>query len=657
MINSGEVFNYILNKQPGHYISLPLGNGKIWLENNWFENAEDAREFVNANSGQFNAYYAVTRFKTKKRTKNNAENSCFLYADLDTCRVEDIPEEIRPTIVIESSPGRLQGLWEVDCALAPEEYSRMNKLIAYGLASKGADKSGWDVTQVLRAPGSLNHKYDEPKEVKVVSFDRVAYSATDLGAFLEREYAASLPAVAVVEGLGLSDEAFKLIYRGLSRDVIQRLFRESPSGYDDRSEVMFWAACRMLETGLLPYQVIETLIRSNWNKFSGRDDEYLRLEEILGRAMSRVGEQVTEISTDVASDNGPIELRELLRSTIPRQEWIIKNFIKTNGFTIIAAKSKSLKSTLVLDLAHSIATGLPFLNLEPVDNRYTGNVLYISFEGGLGLIQERISRIVSFKDNRQFVVYRNGKLHCTFRDTRDDFKLYFYENPNLNLATDEGKEWVESEIARLGIHTLIIDPAYLAFLGIDMNKAESMLPHLNWLKNLSIRGVCRDVIVIHHFNKAGNDRDGMDKIAGVSEWGQIHSTFIAITKKEPTKKVKDSKAAFDPTVKFARRSILDANDTVEELQEYVELQIDVTQRGSGGLYGYNFVLFPGGEGKPLRVIKDNMEAVPIPFVVQNKRQQILAIIEKHAHLSNARIAKMLKIPLQEINSLLMKKGQ
>jgi hypothetical protein len=91
--------------------------------------------------------------------------SCWLYADLDAVEPIKSDAELSPTIAWESSPGRYQALWHIDKHLPEEQHIMVNRKLTYAL---GADKGGWDITQVLRVPGTINHKYAEKPKVKLL---------------------------------------------------------------------------------------------------------------------------------------------------------------------------------------------------------------------------------------------------------------------------------------------------------------------------------------------------------------------------------------------------------------------------------------------------------------------------------------------------------
>jgi hypothetical protein len=103
-------------------------------------------------------YYCPQLFDdAQRRTKEHVATCPTLWADLDTCPPTVI--DLKPSLVTETSPGRYQALWVIDGGLEPSKAAELSKRIAYMYADQGADRSGWDLTQLLRVPGTINTKY------------------------------------------------------------------------------------------------------------------------------------------------------------------------------------------------------------------------------------------------------------------------------------------------------------------------------------------------------------------------------------------------------------------------------------------------------------------------------------------------------------------
>ena len=132
-----------------------------------YEESDDGRE----------AYYCSHLLTTDRRKKENAAPVCTLWGDLDGCPIPN--GELAPTAVVESSTGRAHCYWRLSEAIAPKLAEKLNKRIAYAI---GADPSGFDLTQVLRLPGTVNHKHGSP--VELVSISDHVHSADALGELL-----------------------------------------------------------------------------------------------------------------------------------------------------------------------------------------------------------------------------------------------------------------------------------------------------------------------------------------------------------------------------------------------------------------------------------------------------------------------------------------
>lgn len=125
-------------------------------------------EYVDAAGGaNKNVWFGVNLLDKAERKKGNCIPDDLVWADLDTCP----PDKVQPTpsIVIESSPGRFQAIWRLEHDVPADEAEELSKRIAYAYVQSGADPSGWDLTQLLRVPGTSNFKYDPAPQVMVRS--------------------------------------------------------------------------------------------------------------------------------------------------------------------------------------------------------------------------------------------------------------------------------------------------------------------------------------------------------------------------------------------------------------------------------------------------------------------------------------------------------
>ncbi|MHB8576247.1 MAG: DNA-primase RepB domain-containing protein, partial [Dehalococcoidia bacterium] len=110
-----------------------------------------------------------------RRRKVDAAPLTALYADVDDGQLTAL--SLAPSAVVESSPGRLQAYWRLSEPVEPEIGEALNRRLALAV---NADKSGWDLTQLLRLPGTRNHKYAEAPAVRLLTVSDAQYEPATL---------------------------------------------------------------------------------------------------------------------------------------------------------------------------------------------------------------------------------------------------------------------------------------------------------------------------------------------------------------------------------------------------------------------------------------------------------------------------------------------
>ena len=196
-----------------------------------------------------------------------------LWADLDEANPEAIT--FTPTIAIQSSPGRYVGLWLTDATVSED----LNRRMTYHV---GADRGGWDLTQVLRMPGTVNHKYPGKPKVMTLWMDGPRYRLADL----ERE----LPQMALPTRVQLLEVD---PYAHDWREVVGRL--KVPAGLvsdpyrgEDRSNRYWKLGCLLRDRGADTNEVTSVIWYSvPWiSKTTGMNEDAKRTK--LAREISRM---------------------------------------------------------------------------------------------------------------------------------------------------------------------------------------------------------------------------------------------------------------------------------------------------------------------------------------------------------------------------------
>lgn len=146
------------------------------------------------------------------------------------------------------------------------------------------------------------------------------------------------------------------------------------------------------------------------------------------------------------------------------QKWIVEYLLKPQQPCIFAGPSKSLKTTLLVELAVSLASGLPLLSKFPVTRQ---RVALVSAESGEETLQETASRICR-KKGVEFASLSDD-LHWAFRPPQIDEPSHI---ASLRRFIEHNR-----------IDVLIIDPAYLC-MGVG-DEAKNQFVMGGVLQNLT----------------------------------------------------------------------------------------------------------------------------------------------------------------------------
>lgn len=126
-------------------------------------------------------YVAPFILSSRKRTKDTILSCPAAYADLDECHPDKML--VAPNLVIETSSNRYQAYWLFEQLEDPGTVEDISRRIAYYHADDGADKSGWDLTQLLRVPGTVNFKHREeygPPSVSILNANNTRFKVEEL---------------------------------------------------------------------------------------------------------------------------------------------------------------------------------------------------------------------------------------------------------------------------------------------------------------------------------------------------------------------------------------------------------------------------------------------------------------------------------------------
>lgn len=444
--------------------------------------------------GRADQYFCPVVFSTPQRKKENALPTNVLWADLDPVNPDSC--RLRPSIAWESSPGRYQALWFLTTEIHPEEAASLSKRIAY---ADGGDKGGWDLTQVLRIPGSRNFKYQSTPEVKLLWAKRSAYSVEEIrGAYPPVNGEASNPEEAFGEWPDFDEPTINMSLAALPVGLRKRLTANTAGA--DRSKELQLLARDLIRFGVSPDIVKVLLQRSTWNKFAGRQNEKQMLLKQVADAQIAVAASKAKKAND-ASSVEPIQQMRISQwgdfMSIPTSlRWLVDDVWVDQSVGFISGPSKSYKTWIALDLALSLVSGAAFLGRYPV--RRTGPVLLIQEEDPTPVLQERLRLIGKAKGMLpEVLTARSDLVQVRF----PEYPLHIINLQGFNLGSVERVAQVRSEIARINPVLVILDPLIVLLpQGVDEYKGAEVSAVLQSVKMWREEFGCA-ITIVHHWNK------------------------------------------------------------------------------------------------------------------------------------------------------------
>lgn len=459
--------------QPGRYfgISTKSASGK-WTDH-FFKRSELSKvpDFIDDNKDK-DLYFCPHGFNEPSRRKEHAVAPRVLWSDLD--EVDPAKIKLKPTIAIESSPGRYVGLWLLD----KEMDEVLNRRLSYFI---GADKSGWDFSQVLRIPGTINYKYNAMPRTRILWSDGPSYEVKELQKIL--------PAVSD-ESTGDPSEAGE-IYRKWARRLRPGLRRELMSGratHGKRSEVIWKLENELIETGLTEDEALVLIKASPWNKFAGRHDEDKQLRRELGKIVNTHlnGSKKNGKAPVLRDDREDGDDRLLFRSMDEVEEeqidWIWYPYLARGELTIIEGDPGLGKSYLAQMICAHLGDGkeLPSVKKYPT---IEGQCVYFDIENSAGSVTKK--RLVN-----------NGMLHLErFIQCEEPFSI------DDEYAWDDITEYFEQH------HPLVaVFDTVNTYLGkSDSFKGTEAQQVFMRFRALASRYKCA-VIVLRHLTKSSKER-------------------------------------------------------------------------------------------------------------------------------------------------------
>jgi RecA-family ATPase len=183
------------------------------------------------------------------------------------------------------------------------------------------------------------------------------------------------------------------------------------------------------------------------------------------------------------------------------RRWLIDELWADEAVGIVGGEPKCCKSFLALDMAVSVAGGVPCLRrFAPAQ---TGRVLLFAAEDALHVVRQRLAGIA----------LAAGRVLA-------DLDIHVITAPSVRLDVERDRDALVETIAELRPKLLVLDP-FVRLHRIDENLSGEVAPLLAYLRELQRRFHVA-VALVHHARKGGAKMRAGQALRGSSEfhaWG------------------------------------------------------------------------------------------------------------------------------------------
>lgn len=183
------------------------------------------------------------------------------------------------------------------------------------------------------------------------------------------------------------------------------------------------------------------------------------------------------------------------------RRWLIDELWADEAVGIVGGEPKCCKSFLALDMAVSVAGGVPCLRrFAPAQ---TGRVLLFAAEDALHVVRQRLAGIA----------LAAGR-------ALDDLDIHVITAPSVRLDVERDRDALTETVGELRPRLLVLDP-FVRLHRIDENLSGEVAPLLAYLRELQRRFHVA-VVLVHHARKGGAKMRAGQALRGSSEfhaWG------------------------------------------------------------------------------------------------------------------------------------------
>lgn len=472
MTDLGRHLDFLFKEDSG-YVYAPIKKPNQDWKQKWFQWPTEKPELVDwiiTEGLESDVYLGPVIYKEKKVAKDSIDHSNVVWIEFDgkeDIKWEKLPE---PDAIIQTSTStHLHCFWQME-PLSSDSLEDINRRITYYLE---ADSSGWDSTQVLRPPNTINYKHNVP--VRSIKHTENLHQPNEFD-----------PAPEIAKPVETYTYENLINVQGIKLDPsLAHKVNTEVVKHPHRSEFLMSTGYLLAESGLTGLEIVSCLyvVDARIKKFVGRGDQLKRLSEIASIALFKV-ERASYISVYTP--------KEILTHSVDL-EWVIPGLLHSTGMLILSGQPGVGKTQLTFDWAYRLACGLPILDLEIMRPQ---RVAYLSLE--MDVVE----------------------LKYIFVHQAEVFKQQGLWNANTFIIApdiDSNLKGFEKTLAKINPDVLIID-SIVELATDDLNETESKAI-MKWMKK--VRKVYNIAIIAVHHNRKASDSNKKPR-----RLGDLYGSFI-----------------------------------------------------------------------------------------------------------------------------------
>lgn len=499
--------------EPGDFVFMSFKRGKKgdkrykWVDEPYCWD-DSPMPWINAMIRKYQGwdiYFCPTPFMaapdgTSKRQSQYVKSTNLLWSDID----DGNPKLLMPNILWKSgSAGHHQGIWFINKKLKPIKTAQLNKGIAGFL---GADPSGYDLSQVLRLPGTTNWKTKAGRPVELVHWKEKKYLYSEL-----TQHADKTASISEYENHKVPDKVDKeklLARLKKKKKLYDRLMVDE---CEDRSTQLYGLIPSLTSADFTPDEIFWMLKGTYLGRHYKSDAKMI---DDIHRTIkkTKANFKVKSKSRDKKPSDDFESVASLVSRDIPPPKWLVEGWLEYGPPAMMAGQAKAGKSTLLRELAVSVASGMDFMNDSEYPVHRKGTVLFIQEEDSEGKVRDDIIKVIDAKG-------------CG-----TDIPLYFMNMKGFKFD-DENMEKIETAIAKYEPTLVIFDCLYRMIESGELNNADDMRSIQDWLSLLSSEYETTPLLAHHYGKQKESDRSAL-KMLGSSTWHNFFRSGIFVSKYE-----------------------------------------------------------------------------------------------------------------------------